>query len=69
METKEFLNWRILIPAGIGIWIVMWLVSFVAVLVRIAAMVLIVLGILDLIFPLFKKHKKENFEKTDAKNV
>lgn len=69
METKEYLNWKILIPAGLAIWVVMWLVSFVATLVRVAALVLVVWGIVDLIISLLRKGKKEKFEKVDTKNV
>jgi len=69
MKYKNLLRWRFLIPVGFGIWILMWLVSFLAFFVRIVAVVLVAFGIVDLIASFFRKKENDNFKKTETKNV
>ncbi len=66
MEIRKFATWEYLIVGGIGLWIVTWLVTFVAVFVRLAAGVLVAIGVVDLVFFLIGKfRKKNNFGQTE----
>jgi fatty acid desaturase len=59
MDYKKLLNWRFLLAGGIALWIILFLVSFIAVILRIVATILIIWGVVDLIIYLLKGRKEE----------
>lgn len=60
MDFKKLLNWRFLLFTGVALWVILFLISFIAVVIRIVATILIVWGFVDLIIYLAKNRKKQN---------
>lgn len=58
MDFKKLFNWKFLLLTGVALWLILLLISVIAVLVRVVATILIVLGVVALMTSLFRKKDK-----------
>jgi len=69
MELKKFATWEYLIPCGLILWVVTWLVTFVAFFIKLAAVVMVIGGIVDFIlFRVQRNKQKNNLEQPEKEN-
>ncbi len=58
MELRKFATWEYLIIGGLALWVITWLVAFVAVFVRLVAGIMVLVGFVDLILFLIRRRKR-----------
>ncbi|MBU3896004.1 hypothetical protein KKG36_01695 [Patescibacteria group bacterium] len=66
MNYQKLLKWELLIPLGLVVYLLTWVVQLFLLITRTLALVVLAMGIALLIISLFKKN---DVKKVDAKEV